>query len=286
MVEGTTQWWSLQMVLRDQTLPGKLVGELADGAAGRDYVRRRLAAGRKPGTVRREVGALKAALGWCAERKIIPAGTKITLDLPAESQPRDHYLSEADEARLWDAAADLIVGPGAAGKHWRYRRIGLFVCLALETAAREAAIRGLTWDRVNMGLGLIDFRDRARAVTRKRRVPVPISDRLKPVLARVFADRALGDPELQGPFVLGHAGAVRKGFEGLRARVGGPDVMRTTIHDLRRTWASLRVQWGVSMGDVAGVLGDTVDVTERHYAHLSPHYLRGAVNRRGRDIAA
>jgi len=43
-----------------------------------------------------------------------------------------------------------------------------------------------------------------------------------------------------------------------------------TAHDMRRTFASLRVQAGVSIYKVAKWLGDGVQVVTDHYGHLSP----------------
>lgn len=233
-----------------------LTEKMVDGFAAR-----RLASGMKSGTVRRELSALRAALAWCVKKKLVPAGSVCHFDLPPESAPRTRFLDDAEEARLWNEAA---------GRAVRGDRVGLFVCLALETAARSEAIRGLTWDRVDATRGLIDYNEPGRRLSNKRRAVVPVSKRLEPVLASCFRG--------SGP-VLGHSGSVRKGFERLCADVG---LVGVTIHDLRRTWASLRVSWGVPLQDVAAVLGDSPEITQKHYAHLSPDYLRSAVNVRGR----
>jgi integrase len=261
---------NLRVVRRE--LGGVLVANLSESRV--DWFRaKRLASGRASGTVRRELGALRAALTWAERKRLVPAGLDIRFDLPPDGAPRSRYLSEIEEAALWDAAAALVSGPLPAPQ----RRIGLFVCLALETAARAGAIRGLTWDRVDFARGMIDYRDPALAATKKRRVPVPMSDRLKPVLELAHS-RSSG-----WGCVLGHSGSVRGPYERLRVREGLPDV---NIHDLRRTWATLRVSWGVPMGEVAAILGDSVDVVERHYAMFAPGYLRSAVNMRGRGLGA
>ena len=51
-----------------------------------------------------------------------------------------------------------------------------------------------------------------------------------------------------------------------------------TRHTLRHTWATWAAQHRVSMWDIAGVLGDTVETVTRNYAHHSPDDLRAAVN--------
>lgn len=59
----------------------------------------------------------------------------------------------------------------------------------------------------------------------------------------------------------------RRPFKDYVAKMGHPDLTR---HDMRRTFASLRVSAGVSIYKVAKWLGDGVSVVERHYGHLIP----------------
>lgn len=272
VVRGSTQDWALRQIVAG--MGGKDVIDLASGTSV--VVAYRMARGKTGAaapTVRRELGALKAVLNWARSSGMVPESFRPLVALPPEGAPKTRHLSEAEEARMWAVASDWFLN---SGRPFRERRTALFVCLALETAAREAAIRGLTWDRVlwaGASGGVLDFRDPLKAVTRKRRVPVPISDKLAPVLIAAY-----GEVGRAGEYVLGHDGAVRKGFEGFREKHGFGDI---TIHDLRRTWASLRVHWGVPMEQVAAVLGDTVEVVQKHYAHFSPSFLRGAINARG-----
>lgn len=232
----------------------------------------------KSATVRKDLSALRAALRWAAHpaRKMIDAGDIPHIELPADSAPRREFLDAEEAERLFDAARVRATG----NDYFARRRIGLFVCLALETAAREGAIRGLTWDRVDLNRGLIDFRDPDVRVTRKRRVPVPVSKKLLPVLRDAWARRhEADDPGL----VLGHNGKVRGAFKRLCKDVGLDGV---NVHDLRRTWATLRVMWGVPMSEVAAILGDTLEVTEKHYAHYQPGFGRGAVDAVAPGVAA
>lgn len=59
----------------------------------------------------------------------------------------------------------------------------------------------------------------------------------------------------------------RKPFDAHLARCG---VSGVTIHDTRRTFASLKVSAGVSVYVVAKWLGDGIRTTEEHYGHLAP----------------
>jgi integrase len=78
------------------------------------------------------------------------------------------------------------------------------------------------------------------------------------------------------PFMLGphkeHKGRwryrydLRRQFNQLTSELG----LEISPHDLRRTFASLKVSSGVSIFKVARWLGNRVEICERHYAHLSP----------------
>jgi len=252
------QDWSLRPIERE--LGSCLLADLSGGRL-RGYHKTRRSDGVADGTIRRELGALRAVLGWALRSRELPEDTILPhIALPPSGQPRSNYLGESDAERCFDLAA-------ADRWHGRLSRVGRFVCIALETAARSRSIETLEWSAVNFTSGLIDFRTPGERATNKRRGVVPISDKLRPILEQAFAERV-------GPCVLDGTGSARKGWERFR-RQHGFDVTR---HDLRRTWASLRAMWGVSMTDIARVLGDSVETTSKHYAHFSPDYLRAAVN--------
>lgn len=276
---GSSQSWALWPVKR--ALGSRKVLELTPEVLV-DYKLARLRTVKRDGkkvqgpTVRRELSALGAAVKWGQKAGKVPWDFRFVLDLPPTGAPRTRYLSEAEEEAVWSAAVEVFMD---RGKPFSQRRIGLFVCLAMETAARKEAVLGLTWDRVRGGL--IDFRDPGKAASNKRRVAVPVSDRLKPVLAQAQLDVMVGIGG--GPkWVLGHDGEVKDTFDKFRTRLLESGAVKETfnIHDLRRTWASLRVSWGVPLEQVAAVLGDGLEIVQKHYAHLSPGFLVSAVNMR------
>lgn len=269
----------------DQLSPSQLANYRSCRLAGK-----RAGFGRGPaalGTVRRELSALGAVLKWAKKNQHLPADFVLPeIALPPEGAPREVYLDKATERAFYAHCSRVFrrtkLGVGTPDVQMRaktVRRAALFSMIALSTAARAQAIIGLTWDRVDLARKLIDFRDGTLRATKKRRVPVPMEDRLWRELARAWIEQ--GKPQV-GP-VLGSFGELRKSFETLKAgfvgprgRVLPPDLTR---HDLRRTWATLAAQDGVPMFQIAGMLGDTLETVEKHYAHHSPEYLRGAVNR-------
>lgn len=223
--------------------------------------------GRRPaksaGTCRRELGTLIAALNLAVKSRLITAGERPHIPMPAAPGPKDLWLTEAEVQQLQEAA-DRVGGAG-----------GLFVHIALATAARRHSIESLSWSQIDFDAGLIQFNQPGRQRTRKRRVAVPISNELAPRL-REARERTPGD------FVLGSTKAITKKFDTVcRAAyqaTGNSRFLLVTPHTLRHTWATLAARAGVSMFEVAGVLGDSLTTVQRNYLHHSPDHLRNAVN--------
>jgi len=229
-----------------------------------DFLRFRVSRNVSDSTLRKDLAALKSVLSFGVKHRLIAQVDVPYVDLPPAGQPRDVWLNETQEAEFLELAHGHSLGLP------RLSRLTRFVSIALDAAARKSAIEGLTWDRVDLDKRLIDFREPGLRRTKKRRVPVPISDRLAPVLER--AKR-----EATGGFVLDHGGDIRKTFNTWRQAIGYAWV---SPHVMRHTAATLMLRAGVSIWSVAGVLGDTVETVTRTYGHHDPEYLVNAVNRR------
>jgi len=229
-----------------------------------DLLRFRVSRKVSDSTLRKDLASLKAVFGFGVKHRLISPADVPYVELPPMGQPRDVWLNETQESEFLALAHSHSIGLP------RLSRLTRFVSIALDTAARKSAIEGLTWDRVDLGKKLIDFREPGLRRSKKRRVPVPISDRLAPVLER--AKR-----EATGNYVLDHGGDIRKTFNTWRQVVGYAWV---SPHVMRHTAATLMLRAGVSLWSVAGVLGDTVETVTRTYGHHDPEYLVNAVNRR------
>lgn len=218
------------------------------------------AKGAANGTIRRELGALSSVLNWGVQKHLIKDAPSI--DLPPTSPPRENFLDKGAADALWDYAADEV-----RDGDFIDRKVGLFTCLALDTWARANSIETLPWSRVTLGSpGRIDYRDPARPETAKRRVPVPISTRLRDVLLTA----GVADPD--GALVTGPI--TQYAWRSFTSEAGFPDLTR---HDLRRTGISLAVARGVDLMKVAQMAGDNYDTVLKHYARFAPDYLDGVV---------
>ena len=215
------------------------------------------------GTLRRELNCLVAAINHALKHRRITAGDVPHIDLPSTPPPKDLWLDEAEADAFWHAAERL------GG------RVFLFVAVALETASRKKAVETLRWSQVDLNAGVIHFQNDGGLRTNKRRVAVPISERLAAVL---FKAKQTAETEwvLLSPYSVQHS------FDRVKAEAfkatGNPKFMQICPHTLRHTWATLASRAGVELFQIAGVLGDTLPTVMRVYAHHSPDHLRGAVN--------
>jgi integrase len=238
--------------------PPEIIGE----DACLDYTEQRTKAGVSAATIRTELAALKAASKWAMT---VQGGNMVSkmpdLIMPPRPPSRERWLTREEAQCLVDAC--------------RARHVKLFVLIGLNTAARHRAILGLTWDRVDLGSRLIDFREPGKQQTRKRSVQVPINDTL-------FSALLEAKESATTPYVIEWSGSrvssIKHGFAQACARATLEDV---TPHTLRRTAVTWMMQKGVSAWDAAGLAGMTVEMVSSEYAKHSPDFLGGAAKALG-----
>lgn len=223
----------------------------------------------KNSTIQRDLTVLRAAMNYAVKkRRIALSETPLIENLP-QPPAKDRWLRR-DEADTLLAAASMHYTAGA----WGYEpdkplpRVYVFIAIALATAARRGAILELQVDQIDLKQRRIHFNPAGRAQTNKRRVAVPISDWLWPIIKRAVAEGP-SEGSLLG------AAPIRAVFEGAVERAGLKGV---TPHTLRHTWACWAAQAGVSLYEIAGVLGDSLTTVQNNYLHHCPDHLRGAVN--------
>jgi integrase len=213
-----------------------------------------------PGTIRRELGVLKAALNHAYMQRRMTL--KIPVELPKKTKERTRYLTRSEAAKLF----------------WEARRqpecrlhLPLFILLGIYTGARMGAILELRFTQIDFEAGKIDFNPPGRDETDKGRAIIPIPRRL------MFFLRKAKERSGELGFVVNRNGKQiknpRRAFNTAARRAGLVDVNR---HTLRHTCASWLVQNGVPLLDVAEYLGQSNERTAKLYAHLSPDRLEKA----------
>jgi integrase len=206
--------------------------------------------GKADGTILRDIGVLRIALKWARAHKWIIEEFDIPNPVPVP-KPRDRWITK-EEARLLLAAC-------------RDPHLRTFVMLAIMTLARSGAIFALTWEGVNDR-----YIDYGEGHGNKHRAISPINDELR---AALNAARELSCSD----HVVEQHGrpikSVRNGFFEACVRAGLNDVTPHILRHSGATWLSMQ---GVSMREIAKMMGDDEKTVERIYAKHSPEYLRPA----------
>jgi integrase len=219
------------------------------------YVESRRALGRSDSTIWSELSRLRSALKWAENKRLIDRAPKIWI--PAPAPPRDKRMTKPQVKAFIDACA--------------LPHVKLFAVLAATTGARMGAILSLTWDRVDLDRGLIHYADPTLPKTKKGRATAPINALAREALLEAHRGATT-------PFVIEWAGqrvkSIKKGLANAGARAKLPWV---TAHVFRHSTASILAESGVSMGEIAAMLGHSnTRMVESVYAKFSPTYLRKA----------
>lgn len=245
----------------DALLPfwtGKTLAQITPTACRAYATERQIA----PGTARRELGTLTAAQSFLKREGLLTAVVAATL--PERPEPKDRWLRLGEAARLLNAARH-------GGRDTR-QYLPLFILIGLYAGARKEAILSLTWDRIDLDAGRMNFALPGRRKTKKRRPHLPIPRRLLPFLRYAHARR-------DGPFVLQIGGEpiqrIDKGFRAAAKRAGLEGVTPHTLRHTRGTWLA---QQGLPIWEIAGWLGQDPDTTARIYAHHHPDFMEAARN--------
>lgn len=247
-----------------------------------EYVKRRTAGklGRKvlPHTVTKELSYIIAAVKLAASdrHRLIGPESARRISLPEQAPARDRWLRPDEIEKIKEAAVWYRRG----GRMSRGER---FIWLALETGARRQAILDLTWDRVDMQTGTIQYADKAKRATKKKRAAVPISAALRPFLEQAYAER-INDYVLDNkadvwPSVQNIV--VRAGLAGEREPVKtGQKPVKTGIgpHTFRHTFATILARKKVPLYQIAAILGNSVQMVQRVYGHYDKDDLQVAVD--------
>ncbi len=212
----------------------------------RSYAKARRKGGAGDGTVIKDLGVLKAALGWAK------MAASAVFEMPATPPPRDRYLTRAEVEKLWDAAESA--------------HAELFIRIAWATAGRASAILELTWDRVDFQRGQI--RLSAGAAGQKGRAAVPMTDSLRKALEAAYRVRTTDNVvEWGGQPVKNISKAFRRAAERAKIKDISP-------HIIRHSAAVKMVTDGVDLYEVGQFLGHTDPrITYKTYARFRPEHM-------------
>ena len=227
----------------------------------------------KGATVRTELQRLRACFNFMINQ-VEPRERRITrdmvayIDMPPPSAPRDRVLSKEELETLWDFCKDLVWNGMGRPTSNRLHKVARFIILAMETAQRKTAILELTWSQILLEQNLIMFLPHGKLQTIKRRPPVPISTRLRPILEHAYSEKI-------NDYVCDNTNDVHDQIKRVGKELG---IDGLSPHVFRHSWATHAVMAGKPIEKVAAFMGDTVEIVRKNYAHLAPDYLSDVVD--------
>ncbi len=218
--------------------------------------------GMKPGTVRRELTTLRAAINLMVKDNLLTQA--IHVQLPNKPTGKERWLTLNEAARLLNASRHA----GRNGRHY----LPLFIMIGLYTGARKTAILELTWEHVDLEQGRIDFARKDGAETNKRRARLPIPRQLMTFL-RFAWERRTSDT---GPVVHDGGRPLLRIDHGFRQAARRADLVGVSPHTLRHTRGTWMAQRGVDLFMIAGWLGQSSTTTAELYSHHHPNFMEDA----------
>lgn len=234
----------------------------------------RSAAGVGGHTVSRDLAALRGALTWAWKHQRIPKPPPFIADIPAHlrAQPRDRVLSSKEVAAIVDACA---------GRPDREHLIR-FIVIELGTAGRPQAVLELEHSNIDLERNLIDPNQPGRTYARKRRAIVPLAKAVRPWVVGIEGKLI----KYRVPITRGQVGEEAEFFEretkcikrSWKAACEEAGVKEATPKTLRHTMLTWLAERGVPYEQRRTLAGHSArGTTARHYEHLSPSYLKTAI---------
>ncbi len=206
----------------------------------------------KPGTVAKKMSVLKHCLKLAVEWDLLHENAAAGARLPKVPPGRTKYLTPGELKAALEAAPEWMRAPMA---------------FAACTGVRRGEMLSLRWMDVDMGNRRLYLRETKNGALRV----LPIPEFALSVLRSLPVGKT-GDAVFAGVDPAKLSVYTKRVF----ARLGIPDA---SFHALRHTAASWLVMEGVDLYAVGQILGHKTPRMTQRYAHLSPDYMAGAVNK-------
>ena len=248
--ERQLNWWKERIgdyLLADVT--PALISEWREKIARETTVRGTV---RAPATVNRKLAALSVAF-TAAEKEWqwVESNPVVKVKKKKEPPGRTRYLSEDEFPRLLEAC-----------KNSKCELLYPAVIFAVSTGMRKGKILNLTWEDIDWGREVAVFYDTKNG----ENYGVPLTGHLLEELKRLSKVRRI-DTSLVFPRQDGKGPIdLRDYWDVAKAEA---DIKDFRFHDLKHTAASYLTMQGVSLGELAEILGQKTLQMVKRYSHLA-----------------
>jgi len=228
-------------------------------------------------TIKHNFQAIRSAVTWAKDHGYLVK--ELTFPKVKLPKHRLRYLSFEEEKRLLhdlDPKRKRPYRPDydfrPAEENRRYQDNYDLVIGLLDTGARYSELANIKWSAIDIENGSINL---WRPKVRNESI-VYMTSRLKEIFKQRFENR------LSIEYVFTNKNGQQRGYQakGIRAAFKRASISNFKIHDLRHTCASRLIQAGLSLYEVANILGHTDISTTQIYAHLE----RKDISAKARDV--
>ena len=228
-------------------------------------------------TIKHNFQIIRSAIAWAKDHGYLVK----QVDFPKLKLPKHRlrYLSDEEETRLLAELEPKHKRPfrpdyenRPAEEHRRYQDNYDLVVVLLDTGGRYSEIANLKWSAIDIENSTINL---WRPKVRNESI-VYMTSRVKAIFERRY------ETKLSDEYVFTNSKGQPRGYApiGIYACIKRAGIENFRIHDLRHTCASRLVQAGLSLYEVANILGHTDISTTQIYAHLE----RKDVSAKARDV--
>lgn len=253
---------------------GMMLDEVT-GAACRQF-----AATRTVGAARRELQDFQAAINYHHREGLHREEVLVTL--PPAGQPRERWLTRKEVAHLLRICLHTTeVQEGEATKKRPLRHLARYILFALYTGSRPgdafnaSFYAGSTRGYLDLEAGKFYRKPPDKRETNKRQPTTPIPERLMVHLRRW---KASPHQKTKPVYVVEFDGQPVKSIKVAFARLLDKAELPAGIvpYSFRHTCATWKKRDGVPSWEVAGFLGTSEAMIEKHYGHHDPAHLKTA----------
>lgn len=242
------------------------------------YTKQQRKLGLSNGTIRRDLGILKAAIGHAQEMERLGHYNFPTKQLPPKGKPRSRFLYRFE----------LVALHKAARQEPRTRfSLRLFLVIGYHCGARKSAIMDLKWDQIDFTRNFIDFGYSSDGEhgegTNKRRQKIEIPPVVRSLLIRRLKRYGEGCGYVfhQKKNPNRRVKSINKGFRTAVKKLGFVDVVP---HTLRHTKVTELMQAGYTVKEIEQYMAMSPETILNVYAHPSENAVSEISKSSGRSL--